>query len=354
MELQKVQNLINKLPELEEKGISVIKYKEYTRLYYNMIAASFYDEETCYCRGITFRDGKIVCCPFFKFGNYGEGYVPEIDWTSAKVREKIDGSLIMLWFDKNFWHISTSKTINAFEAVVGEIRRLSFGDLFIQAKIKQGLDFTTLNPNYTYMFELVSPYNKVVVPYNEVAIWHIGTRDNVTLQEVEVDIGIQKPKEYPLSSLEDCITAAAAFQGDKEGFVVVDKFYNRVKIKSPFYVQLHHTHNNGNISKKDILSLIFNKEDEEYLTYFPEKSTIINSFKERIFNLAKQIEEEYQKVAHYLKEMDRKSVAIYVKDMFTIPDYGFTCLYKQEMSGLDYLKKLSSKACLILIGEKEW
>lgn len=350
------KNLINKLDELQLKGISVIKHEGYTRLYYNLIAgADFNDYETCLCRGITFNEqGKIVCCPFVKFGNYGEGYVPDIDWASARVLEKLDGSLIMLWFDNNFWHISTSKNINAFDAPVGIINS-TFGELFVEAMIKQGLIYATLNPDYTYMFELTSPYNKVVVPYEKTEIWHIGTRDNITLREVEVNIGIQKPKEYPVSSLEECINAAAALcdNGIKEGFVVVDKYYNRIKVKSPLYISLHHTHNNGQISRKDILSLIFNREEGEYLTYFPEKTIIINRYKEKIMKIVDLMEAELYKYKEHLVKMARKDVAIFIKDMFTIPDFGFVNLYKNEICAWDYLQKLSVDAILKIIGEKE-
>ena len=349
--VENVKNLINHLEDLQAKGISVIRDGEYTKLYYNLLAgADFHDEETCYCRGITFRGDKVVCCPFFKFGNYGESYADEVDWASARVLEKIDGSLISLWFDNNFWHVSTSKTINAFSASLN-MTEITFGDLFAEAIINQGLNLNTLNPNYTYMFELTSPYNKIVVPYEYVSVWHIGTRDNETLEEVEIDIGIKKPKSYPVRTLSECIEAAAALEGIHEGFVVVDKNYNRIKVKTPLYVQLHHTHNNGNISKRDILALIFNKEQEEYLSYFPEKMIFIKHFEDCLNALAETMENEYNEHKEELKQMSRKDAAALIKKYFTVPDYAFTCLYKYELTAWDYLKTMSTTGCLSLIGE---
>jgi hypothetical protein len=52
-----------------------------------------------------------VCVPFFKFGNFHERYVPEIDWPSAKVTEKLDGSIMKLWFHNSEWHISFNACI---------------------------------------------------------------------------------------------------------------------------------------------------------------------------------------------------------------------------------------------------
>jgi T4 RnlA family RNA ligase len=347
------KNLINNLDELQKKGISVIKEGEYTKLYYNLLeGADFNDYETCLCRGITFKGDKIVSFPFVKFGNYGEEYADDIDWDSARVLEKLDGSLMTLWFDDNFWHVSTSKKINAFSAEVS-VTNTTFGDLFIQAAIDQNICLNRLNPKYTYIFELTSPYNKVVVPYSETSIWHIGTRDNETLEEVEVDIGIKKPKSYPIKNLSECIEVAAALEGIKEGFVVVDKYYNRIKVKSPLYISLHHTHNNGQISRKDILTLILTHEEGEYLTYFPEKEAIIFHYKYKIDNLINLMEEEYAKYKEYLKTLSRKDAVLFMKDMFTIPDFGITNLYKYEINATEYLKNMSTNAVLRMIGEKE-
>jgi len=51
------------------------------------------------CRGIILDETdnyRPVCVPFFKFGNYGEPYADDIDWNTARVQDKIDGSLINL------------------------------------------------------------------------------------------------------------------------------------------------------------------------------------------------------------------------------------------------------------------
>ena len=40
---------------------------------------------------------EVVCWPFRKFGNYNESYADKIDWNTARVQDKIDGSIIKLW-----------------------------------------------------------------------------------------------------------------------------------------------------------------------------------------------------------------------------------------------------------------
>ena len=66
------------------------------------INADFYDPIVQEARGIILDTERyeVVCWPFRKFGNYSEGYADRIDWSSARVLEKIDGSIIKLWYDK--------------------------------------------------------------------------------------------------------------------------------------------------------------------------------------------------------------------------------------------------------------
>ena len=203
MKLLKFIKEHNDWEELLSKKPYCIKIKKddgYTMLSYNQIDSDFYNPIVRECRGIILDSNTFepVCVPFYKFGNYGEGYVPEIDWASAKTQEKIDGSLIKVWYDKGKWRVSTNNTINAYKCDLGQVDLLkldcpynSFGELFDEAKAQARLDFNNLDKNYTYMFELVSPYNKVVVPYDEIAIYHIGTRHNKTFKEVTVIIGIK-------------------------------------------------------------------------------------------------------------------------------------------------------------------
>lgn len=126
--------------------------------------------------------------------------------------------------------------------------------------------FFSGNHDYTYMFELVSPYNKIVIDYPEPKIYHIGTRDNRTFEELEIDIGIEKPKQYDLKTEQEVKKAAEKLPYNEEGYVVVDKYWNRVKIKSPSYVNAHRLVNNHVINKEKVLDLIrANEQGEFYL-----------------------------------------------------------------------------------------
>jgi len=271
--------------------LKIKKDDDYTLLSYDQIHSDFYNEVVRECRGIILENKTLtpVCVPFFKFGNYGEGYVSDIDWGSATTQEKVDGSLIKVWFHNGKWRVSTNGTIDAYKCDIGQVDFLKidcpykyFGDLFDKAKENAGLNFDDLNKDYTYMFELVSPYNKVVIEYKDIEIYHIGTRNNKTFEELNVDLGIKKPKVFNLSTLEDCLNSASQLPYNEEGYVVVDKYWNRIKIKSPQYVAVHHIKNNGDVNIASIVQLIRTNEIGEFLTYFKEYEHNVNIVKSKI------------------------------------------------------------------------
>jgi hypothetical protein len=217
---------------------------------------------------------EVVCWPFRKFGNYGESYADEIDWDSARVLEKVDGSIVKLWYDKRVekWQFSTNGMINADNATTDAFSNITYGSVIRQAVNYNDIPFDKLDKDSTYIFELVSPQTRVVVKYDEIALYHLGTRNNITGEERNEDIGIKKPKSYKINSLEGCIKAAVELnkgcESDdeiaNEGFVVVDKNWNRVKVKSPDYIMMHRLKHNDGISKKDaITTLLYIKSDVE-------------------------------------------------------------------------------------------
>jgi len=259
---------------------------------------------------------ESVCVPFYKFGNYGESYADNIDWATAKVEEKIDGSLIKVWNYDGKWIVSTNGTIFAHKANIGsdsdneiktDITYNNFGDLFDEAVFKTGLDINSLNPQYTYMFELVSPYNRIVVPYESIDLYHIGTRDNISLKELDVDIGIKKPKTYQCNNLNDLIEMASKLRYCEEGYVVRDANYKRIKVKSPAYVSVSHLITG--LNEKRLLELLRTNEAGEFLTYFPEYQPYIDDLKDKIDCLAEYLDSIIQEKIVPIQYETRKEFA---------------------------------------------
>ena len=61
--------------------------------------------------------------------------------------------------------------------------------LFTEAAKNSALDYERLDPRCCYMFERVHPDFRVVLDYPEAKLFHLGTRNMETLQELEDEIG---------------------------------------------------------------------------------------------------------------------------------------------------------------------
>ncbi|MCL2436638.1 MAG: hypothetical protein FWD00_01220 [Clostridiales bacterium] len=316
--------------------------KDFTILKYSQRDSDFNNEIVRECRGIIIdKDCNPVCIPFFKFGNYGEPYADIIDWETAKVEEKIDGSLIKVWNYRGKWIISTNGTIFAEKAAIGAADEKkanttfnNFAELFENARINSKLDFDFLNPQYTYMFEIVSPYNRIVALYDSIDIYHIGTRDNTTLLEIEIDIGIKKPRTYLCNSLKDLIEMASTLRYCEEGYVVKDKNYKRIKVKSPAYVAVHHLISGMN--EKGLLELMRTNEANEFLTYFPEYKQNIDILSEKIDRLISHIEEILESKISGVNFETRKDFALIVTQT-KYPAFFFNYYDGKEKNPLKWL-----------------
>ena len=282
---------------------------------YDMIRSDKSNKAVQEARGLILEKNtwEIVCHPFNKFFNYGESNAHVINWKNAVVQEKIDGSLIKVYFYKK-WRVATNGTINAFNAPVqSDLYNGTFGDLFVKAFSKY-MDFKNLNENICYFFELVSPYTRIVIPYSETDIYFLGQRNRRTDEEEYGEFtNFKRPEIYPINSIEDCLKAAEILPYDKEGYVVVDNKFHRVKVKSPAYLAEHHLKNNGSLTKKRIIDLIKIGRDDDFIGKFPEFKEDIekvrNSYRNFIISMDKSFEEIKGK-----SFADRKSFALAVKD----------------------------------------
>lgn len=269
---------------------------DYFLIRYNQLNSDFTQQIVKECRGLIVSKKTLqpVALSFIKFFNVQEPNAAKILWNTAKVQEKVDGSKILVWYDtiNSKWRVSTSGSLDAFKANVNDYG-YTFGEVFIEALKNNDLGWSEEGGIYwidtrdnnsiywildvvkCYTFELVSPKTRVVVPYKKSDIYFTGVRSMTTLDEIDKSTiswskRFRMPKEYNIGSLKGCLEATERMGFDEEGFVVVDKYWNRVKIKSPAYVAAHYLRNNGVQSKNKILELLEIGEKDEFLSYYPE------------------------------------------------------------------------------------
>ena len=315
----------------EQKRIKVKEQDDLAIFNYDILA-DFSDLVVQEARGIIIdlKICEVVCWPFRKFGNSHEFYADEIDWETAKVQEKVDGSIIKIWFNKQLdqWQISSNSCIDADEAVLST--GYSIGELVRSTeeyqKFIQYVRTDVVNKDYTYIFELVSPKNQIVIKYDKTQLYLLGIRDNITGLERKKEnfklMNFPVPKEYVLHSLDACISAAQELNKsdypDLEGFVVVDENWHRIKVKSPQYLIYHHVINNGMITKErawDILqSDDFNMEEFSKMAS-EDNVKILEYYKEEFIKAKDYVLEKIRETLELQKAgLTRKEIALKVKD----------------------------------------
>ena len=239
----------------------------------------------------------IVRYGFRRFMNLGEVGCDELDWESVKATSKEDGTLIFI-YHYGGWHVSTRNTFDAIEADIQAIGYNNFAELFFEVAAQYGFNFAKLNPDMTYCLELCAPANRVVVEYKEPKLFHILTRNNTTLEELDADIGIPKPKAYFLENENEYKELVNSFDDTHEGIVLQDKYNHRAKLKSPLYFELHRLAANHQITVEMIVNKIRTGEDSEFLAYFgTEYSTLFAKIRgefvaarKKVLNIAEEVQ----------------------------------------------------------------
>lgn len=339
-------------------SLNIKQHPEFPNLYqftYDQIESKRDDPLVREARGLILDadDGwNVVAYPFRRFFNEGEGPADHIDWSTARVQEKVDGTLIIMYHYANRWRIATKGSPDASGSVGdhnwiedGKDVPMTFERLFwhsIEYWFK-GLSHTgQFNGDRTYMWELTSPWNRVVCDYTVLGpmgemvdgngtvifmddledktgyagdgsrVTLIGVRDNRTLQEIPVDDYRDDVhyvvKEFPLASLTDVVEAAKALNPIRqEGFVVVDARFNRIKIKSPAYVAIHHLRDGS--PERRLMDLIKAGEENEVMAYslldeFPMEKKMFEDFRAKIEWLCLQTETAYASIENVQTQKD--------------------------------------------------
>ena len=346
-------------------NITIKEDGELVLLKYSQIDSDFNLPIVRECRGSIFayeeKYDTWVCVrrAFDKFGNYGESYVPEIDWSTASVQEKIDGSLMSVWNYKGEWHLSTNGTIDAFKAPLGDTG-MTFGDYFLEAL---GCSWNTfvgqLLTSFCCTYELVGPLNRVVVPYPKAVLYAIGQREMITWFECEYDgpvgaeYNIWLPKRYNLRSLNEVIKVAEHMSKDEEGFVICDGNFNRIKVKSPEYLMAARLHNNGVITKKRLVEIILTEKVDDFISYCPMYGARILEMEDKIKKMVNEITSELDVVEdnHYFS-LSRAEYANKIKE-FKFKHFLFGAYDGKHSNVKDYVYSMRPEQILRLLGEFE-
>ena len=321
-----------------------------------------WDDITIQCRGlVTNTKGEIVARPFKKFFNYEEHKPEDLPNENFEVYEKMDGSLGILfyyeeeltderryniWFNNNYetgmerffdpnnlpdfdntyydptpktkgeWILATRGSFTSPQAIKGR-------------ELLEKYDYNRLAKDYTYLFEIIYPENRIVCNYDfedlillgmihtktgdEVNI-HNDNNEDIRLKNLIKNLNINVVTLYKTWG-EGYDLLKEEISNDKEGYVIRFKNGFRMKIKGDEYIRLHRILTN--ISNRDIWEYLKdNKPFDELLEKVPDEFN--NWVKETARDLTvrfENIEKDYREIFENLngRNLSRKDFALRAK-----------------------------------------
>jgi len=292
---------------LKERGVKMRRHGERGSLvlFKYDIGADFGDPLVRECRGVVLDESegwRVVGRAFDKFFNLGEGHAAEIDWSTARVQEKLDGSLCTIYCHHGSWLVATTGTPDASGDTHGS--GVTFSSYFWKTFHACGgkLPEVSSHGHMCFSFELMGPLNRIVVVHSEPWMRLLSARDRETGQcfwpEEYADlIGIPAVRSFPLTNVEEILSSFEHISPvSQEGYVVVDAAFNRIKIKHPGYVALHHA--KDGMGPKAFVQIARSGEQSEVLAAFPEFEPLINDARLRYVTLVSRVRDEYERLKH--------------------------------------------------------
>lgn len=234
-----------------------------------------WDEYTEMCRGLIIdEEANIVSNPFPKFFTFTQDDETkewrtdgrdrlELPNTTPIAFDKLDGSLGIQYIHDDDWGVATRGMFNSDIA--------DFATDWIKSKFAKE-DF---NPDWTYLYEIIYPENRIIVDYGDrTELVLLSVRDTHTGEEMDYiseakRLGLSYAESFPYS-FNEAIEHVKNFDGLKnEGFVLLYPCGLRVKLKTPDYLVKFKAIERS--SEKHIVKLIIDGKIEELLDSFPDE-----------------------------------------------------------------------------------
>lgn len=328
-------------------------YKNLVLLKYDQINSPMSEPAVKEARGVILDQNdnwSVVCRPFDKFFNQGEGHAAKIDWDTARVQQKYDGSLCTLYHYDNKWHVATTGTPDA----CGQVNDfgITFADLFWAVWDEKRYELPIGWENFSFMFELMCPENRVVVQHKHRNLVLIGVRHR-SGAEMSLDsaagLDYSYAQKYPLQSIEDVLKTFEAMNPlNQEGYVIVDRDFNRIKVKHPGYLALHHMKGNG-LTNKRIVEIVRSGEYSEVVSYFPEWKDKLDEVSGKLFEFQANFEDYYERIQEI--ESQKEFAAFALKT--PLPDLLFRLRKKQVNSVKEYIMSMRLENLVSVLGLKD-
>lgn len=247
------------------------------------------------CRSLVLdANFDIVSGCMSRFYNIGQcqQYENDFTWHNFTAWEKRDGSIISITLYKGELLVRTR--FSWADSICG-LSDKTWKELVFEAIETEKQQQALLSfPNMTFVFELETPYNQVVLYHEKpqlVLLTMIDNNDNTewyqcTTDQVAEVYGFKRPQRYEFKSLAEIQETLNLWEKEKkkdEGFVLLDAGGKRLKIKNKYYM-MYHSMCTGIQSIRQIFDIVWNPniDKEEVSLYFPHLAPKLKEIQDKI------------------------------------------------------------------------
>lgn len=267
---------------IDDKYISVQRHPYLPLSIYNYSNKtqfeSYWNKYTLQCRGLVLDEqDNIVSHCLKKFFNLDQ--VPDqIPDEPFQVYEKLDGSYISLSHYQGDMVIASRGSFTSDQAV--------WAKEIIRTKYQKFIFLPQLN--YTYIFELIHPENRIVVDYKgRKDLILLTVFDNKTGEEVDMAQFSILPQAKRYDGVTDFRLLEKEQKENEEGFVVRFKSGYRIKMKFEEYKRLHKLLTG--VNARTVWEAVRSGESIESMCY-----RVPDEFYQWIQKAAQRLKEEYR------------------------------------------------------------
>jgi hypothetical protein len=278
-----------------------------------------------------------------RFYNHGESYAANIDYScpNLHIMDKLDGTMTALYFDdiKNDWFVATRSVPEA-NLPFEEFTKMTFSDLFWKGyvnSISETKDTSFLDRSITYIFELTSAYNKIVVSYDTPQVTIISLVETSSGREIDIYSNEGKnllpnaprpkklfvPSNQGINVSEIYLTINSFSPSELEGVVLCDGNFNRIKIKSAAYVLAHRSKDILDTSPSSALLSVLDGTIDDVLPLLEGEIRLrFEKIRDAAIKYMNHLDSIFEEAIS--KTSSRKEFAIYVNNLneWTAPLFG--------------------------------
>lgn len=309
-----------------------------TLVFPSSIAAKWNKQNLIFRSSIWNSNWELISGGFKKFFNWGEQ--PDLCYTpfsltangGCQLIEKIDGSTLIVSKYKGELIVRTRGTVDARQMENGfEIDEL----IKKYPKAFDNKHFDT--EQFSFLFEWVTPNNRIVIPYDEPDIYLIGIIDHIDYEMLTQndcdrfakEYGLKRPRTYSFNSIKDMINAVEDFKGVEGICVYCNHGQDIRKVKGADYLARHRLKDQLGTFER-LVDFYFTQNCPEYSDFFKaveetvdyETAIECQGDISRICDGMKEVNlivNHMWKTVQSLKDVTRKRAAIEIQH-----DYGIT------------------------------